>query len=359
MSTIQEVAKAAGVSPALVSRVINGKEGVSAEARERILEKMKELDYHPNPIARSLVTKRTNVIGVILDNLCDPFLTELIHGIEDEINLFDYDIFFCDSRDNLISKKRSINFLSQGRVDGFIVYGSNLEEKAFAESMLASTCPVVAVEHTLEKYNINNVTVDNFFGSRIAVNYLIRCGCRKICHVTGNLAVKAAVERRDGYFAAMKEFGLPVLEEDVIEGDFTFDGGYQAVAAYLSRSRGKTLPDAFYFGGGSAYGGMMALEDYGFCSPEDVMIIGYDNSGYNDNYRKFRQATYVQQPLYEMGRQAANILINDIQNHHKKKKHVTLYPKLIVRETTPLKAPKAADDDKVKEIQTELIIPNE
>ena len=141
MSSIQDVARLAGVSKTLVSRVINGQTGVSEKSREKILQAMRELQYRPNGIARSLVLKRTNTIGVALDSLCEPYFFELIEGIEQVVAQTDYDVVFCSGRNSKKLKNRSIQYFAQGRTDGVIIYGSKLDDEEIILQLQKSGFP--------------------------------------------------------------------------------------------------------------------------------------------------------------------------------------------------------------------------
>jgi LacI family transcriptional regulator len=333
VSSISDVAKTAGVSTTLVSRALNGRSGVSVSSRKKILAAMKKLNYTPNAIARSLVLKKTRIIGVILDNLCEPYFFDLIRGIEQAIADSEYDVIFCSARDNSSVKARYINFFSQGRADGFIFYGSAISDAALIDSLEQRNFPLVVVEHDLGDKNVNNIYVDNRFGSRTAVNYLVERGCKHICHVTGDMRIQASIHRKEGFIEAMAAHRLPLKDEDIIPGDFSVQAGYQIMASYLVRS--KKLPDAFYFGAdNTAFGGMMALEDQGIRIPDDVMIVGFDNDSMLVPKRMLKPLTTLAQPLFQMGLDSVRILLDDLEHRGKEKKRICYYPELIIRETT-------------------------
>lgn len=335
MANIYDVAKAAGVSKTLVSRVINQQVGVSEASYQKIMKAMKELNYTPSAIARSLVLQKTRVIGVILDNLCEPYFFNLIKGIEEETADTDYEVMFCSARNDIDVKNRYINFFSQGRADGFVLYGSNLSDDTVLERLSILNFPCVIVENDVDGRNICNVSVDNQYGSKIAVNYLLEKGCHNIFHVTGDEKVKAAIHRKEGFITAMKEHGVTNASACILEADFTIKSGYQAMAAFLSNYGKEKLPQALYFGADTtAIGGIMALEDAGIRVPEDVQIIGFDNDNILIPDRRIKKLTTVAQPLYDMGTSAVKLLLDDIQNRHEIKKKMVYYPELILRETT-------------------------
>lgn len=335
MSSLYDVAELAGVSKTLVSRVINGQKGVSDKSKEKILSAMKELNYTPNAIARSLVLQKTHIIGVVLDNLCEPYFFDLIKGIEHSITKSDYDVIFCSGRNSMELKSKYIKFLSQGRADGVIIYGSSLSDEKLIKELSVSNFPFIVVENEVEGVNINNVVVDNAFGSKLAIEHLVEIGCRNIYHVTGDMTIKASVDRRDGYIKAMQNNGFTVNSNMILMADFSVESGYEAVKAFIEKDGTDQLPDAFYFGADTtAFGGMMALEDYSIRVPEDIKIVGFDNDKPHDIDRKLKKLTTLSQPLYKMGESAVNMLISDINHITPEKQKLLYYPELIIRETT-------------------------
>lgn len=335
MSSIYDVAKLAGVSKTLVSRVINDQKGVSEASREKIMSAMKELHYKPSAIARSLVLQKTNVIGVILDTLCEPFFFDFIRGIEQEMERSSYEVIFCSARNQLKTKKKYIEFLSQGRADGYILYGSKLSDKKIIDELSNSVIPLVIVENEVDGMNINNISVDNRYGSEVAVNHLIKLGCRKIFHVTGDEDIKASIHRKEGYIQTMEKNKLPVTEQMIIPAGFKVKQGFQAVAALLGELREEEWPDAIYFGSdATAFGGMMAMQDKGIQIPQQVKVIGFDNDNIVIPERNLPKLTTLAQPMFEIGVSAAKTLLDDIRYNYPEKKKVVFYPELIIRETT-------------------------
>jgi len=334
MSSITDVAKLAGVSKTLVSRVLNNQKSVSEQSRKKILAAMEELIYHPNAIARSLVLQRTNVIGVIVDTLCDPFFFDFIHGVEKEIEKSHYEVVFCSSREKAEVKKQYIDFLSQGMADGYILYGSHMRDEKLLDSLETSMTSVVVVENDVGSRNIQNVCVDNRYGSKLAVEHLIQTGVKRIYHVTGDLAVKAAIDRLEGYLETMKKYGIKVSENMVVEADFSMKSGFEAAQIILENGR-EQLPEAIYCGAdATAIGVMSVLQDNGIGIPEDIKIVGFDNDNVQIPGRAFKGLTTIAQPMFEMGVGAARMLLEDIQTRPKEKKRKIYYPELIVRETT-------------------------
>lgn len=335
MANIYDVAKRAGVSKTLVSRVLNDQVGVSPQSKERILEAMKELKYRPNSLARSLVLQKTSTVGVILDSLSEPYFFDVIEGIEDEIIKSNFKVIFCSARNRGKEKEQYIDFLSNGRTDGAIIYGSDLDDAELIRKRARLDFPFVVVENEVEDAEVNNIIIDNVFGSGLAVDYLAGLGCRKIMHVTGGDTVKVSLNRRHGYLEAMKANGLEEYSQVVECESFGVQIGYRAIAAYIEANGREALPEAIYFSAdNSAFGGMMALEDAGFSIPEDVRIVGFDDDKPLNIERRLKKLTTIHQPLYEVGTKAAEILIRQIEAPDTPRQRVVMKPTLIVRETT-------------------------
>ena len=332
--SLQDVARLAGVSKTLVSRMINGQSGVSEKSRLKIQAAMDELQYEPNALARSLVLRSTNTIGVVMDTLCERYFFNLIDGLEAGADKIKYSVIFSSARDQISHKERAVKYFMQGRTDGVIFYGSRVEDEPLIHRLSKSDFPFVVIENTFPALDINNVVVDNVFGSSIAVDHLFRCGCRRIYHVAGDIKHRVSMDRRDGYITAMQRHGVTVNDRMIIQADFDFKESYQKMKALLAEFPRDELPDAFYCGSdNTAYGVMLALEEADFRVPEDVMVIGFDDDVPPVNHH-FKPLTTLAQPLYQMGMSAMEILLESIRHPEGKKNRIVFYPELVIRETT-------------------------
>lgn len=166
-----------------------------------------ELGYTPNGLARSLVLKTTNTIGVVVDTLCDAYFFDLIQAIEEEVGKLGYDVLFCSAGNSTEKKSSYINFFMQERVDGILIYGSALDDKKLITKLARSHFPFALIENDMGSLNVNNILLNNQYGSEVAVDYLFQCGCRNIAHVAGDENRQAARRRQKGYLSAMKKHG--------------------------------------------------------------------------------------------------------------------------------------------------------
>lgn len=335
MTSIIDVAKRAGVSKTLVSRAINGQKGVGEESRKRILEAMKELNYIPNSTAKALVTGRTSMIGIILDSLCDSYFFELIKGIQSEVARLNYHVIFCSGENNAKIKEEYIDLFASKRTDGVIIYGSNYDDVELIKRISRSDFPIAVIENVIDDDMVNNVIVENSYGSKLIIDHLYEEGCRNILHITGTKQNKVGVDRKLGYEEAMRMKGL---EAETIEcGDFKVKLGYEAVKQYLAEHARDKLPDAIYFGADNlAFGGIMALEESGIRVPQDILIAGFDDDS-PMNYgiaQKMPTLTTIRQPLYNLGVETVKLLISQIQNPGAKREKRIFYPELVVRNST-------------------------
>lgn len=334
MSNIQDVAKLAGVSKTLVSRTINHQSGVSEKSRQRILAAMEQLNYQPSAIARSLVLKSTGTVGIVMDNLCESYFFSLINGLEEGADKAGMDIVFSSGRGSISMKERYVKYFMQSRTDGIVFYGSFLSDEELIHSLAKSNFPFVVVENTFPALDINNVVLDNAFGSSMAVDHLVQCGCRRIFHVGGDMNQRVSIDRCNGYIQAMQRHGVVVNDRMIIQADFDVKNSYQTMQAYLASTNPDDVPDAFYCGSdNTAFGVVMALEEAGFSVPERVKIVGFDGETPPYGYR-YKALTTLVQPLHQMGEAAMKILCRAIEQPQTPKERMTFYPELLVQETT-------------------------
>ncbi len=335
MATIYDVAKKAGVSKTLVSRVLNNQSGVGPESKKRIMAAMQELQYKPNALARSLVLQRTNVIGVILDSLTEPYFFDVIRGLEDKVKENQFRAIFCSGRYDRREKETYIDFFSNGVTDGAIIYGSDLDDADLIRKRAEMNFPFVVVENEVEDANVNNVLIDDMYGSKLAIDHLLSCGCKNIMHVTGARRHKASLRRWQGYLEAMTQQNLSQYISVIECEDFGEKEGYRAVKTFLQNHRKEDVPEAIYFGAdNTAFGGMAALEDAGFRIPEDIRIVGFDDDKPQNLERKVKKLTTIRQPLYQVGTKAVEILLQQIHNPDTPRQKIVIKPELIIRETT-------------------------
>ncbi len=306
--TIKDIARMCGVSITTVSRVINNKpEGVGEQTIARIREAIKETNYQPNSMARSMITKKSHTIGLVLPDVRNPFFSELARGVEDVSNKYSFGCFLCNT-DGSVDKENEYIDLLRGRIaDGILFTTQNNNEfnKAFFDFQ-RSAYPFCFIERYIDKMpDIPGVYFDNFAGARKMGDFLLDRGHRKIAFISGPLSTHNARQRRDGYIAALSDRGLDLDESLFVEGNYKYDGGYQAVTELLDR-RNAEFTAVFAANDLMALGAYKNLEERGFGVPQDVSIAGFDNISFPPVLRP--TITTIEIPAYELGVKSAEIL---------------------------------------------------
>ncbi|MDJ0666257.1 MAG: LacI family DNA-binding transcriptional regulator [Desulfobacterales bacterium] len=327
--TIRDVAKAAGVSHMTVSRVLNNNPRVRANTREKVQKAITEMGYEPNAMARAFVTKKSQLIGLVVSDISNPFYAEISRGIEDKAFDLGYSVIFCSSDENTHRTEACVKNLLRTGVDGMIFTSVHLKEPA-AEKLIADGFPVVLVNRKLRNPNCHYVTCNNFQGSYDATEHLINLGYKKIGIISGYSHLSTGLDRLKGYKKALEDHGIPQRPEYIIETSFSADGGFEAAKELLVL---KDRPEAIM--GGNDYialGVMDAAEALGLSIPEDFALTGFDNTDFAARSRT--KLTTVSQKIYEMGSIAVQIIVDTIDRKNLDYAHkVVLNPNLIIRES--------------------------
>ncbi len=327
-ATIEQVAAAAGVSRSTVSRVVNGSTAVSPAALEAVQRAIAELNYVPNRAARSLASRATMAIALVVPEdttrfFGDPFFAAIVSGINSRLSRSDYVLNLIIASDD--PQDKATAYLRSGAVDGAIVVSHHTSD-TFIDRIAAAVPVVYGGRPVREREDDHYVDVDNFAGGRNATEYLIDKGYRRIATITGPLTMPAGVDRLQGYRAALRGAGLE--EAGVEDGNFTADGGSTAMQRMLDA--GARFDALFVASDLMARGAMSVLERAGIRIPEDVAIVGFDDSPVAQSVTP--QLTTMRQPSYAQGERMADILLSMLSGG--RPPHVTILDtELIVRES--------------------------
>jgi LacI family transcriptional regulator, galactose operon repressor len=324
--TIHEVARRALVSSATVSRVLSGTKFVSGELAERVWDAVRELDYHPNHVARNLRARATSTIGVVIPDIQNPFFTSLVRGIEDALQAQKFTLLLANSDGDGARERVCLDTLCAEEVAGLLVVPCNAEPGAY-DHLARQGVPVVAVDRSPVGLNVDLVGVTNEEGARAAVLHLARLGWERIALIGGPLSTNVAVEREQGYCRALEEAGLPFSPSLVERADFREEGGYRAMANLL---RVTPRPTAVFVANNlMAMGALHAISDASLRVPEDIALVLFDDIPWGARVNP--PLTAVVQPTYDLGVSAARILLDRILEPHRPVRRVALQTTLIVR----------------------------
>lgn len=319
--TIYDVAREANVSMATVSRVVNGNPNVKPATRKKVSEVIERLGYRPNAVARGLASKKTTTVGVIIPDISSPFFAELARGIEDIATMYKYNIILSNSDQNKDKELHLLNTMLGKQVDGIVFMGGNISDE-HVEEFKKSPAPIVLAGSIEESEQVPSVNIDYEQAAFDAVNAFVEKGHKKIAMVIGPLHEPINKEKKlAGYKKALEAAGIPIEEDLIVEGDYTYDSGIEAFEKLLELT---DKPTAIYVGSDEmAVGVVHGAQDKGYNIPEDFEVISSDNTRISLMVRP--QLTTVIQPLYDIGAVAMRLLTK-FMNKEKVSEHTVVLP---------------------------------
>ncbi|AXK16844.1 ribose operon transcriptional repressor RbsR [Bacillus cereus group sp. N11] len=322
MSTIKDVAKLAGVSVATVSRVLNKNGYVHEDTLKKVERAIEMLDYKPSTVARSLYNKKSRLIGLVVPNIVNPFFPEVARAVEDVAHKQGYTVVLCNSDESLEKEKQYIDVLRQNNVDGFIV-ATNPQNSI---NYMNLSVPVVAIDRMFNE-RIPTVYADNYAGSQDATRLLIDKGCKHIAHIRGPRDVSTANERFEGFVDIITQNNLSYMI-----AESTFDPANSARVAMELLEEYPHIDGIVAGNDLIAIGIVKAALQKGMAIPDDLQIIGFD--GISLTEMMYPSITTVAQPIYEMGKIATELLLEQMEGNALEEKHYRLPIKIIERNTT-------------------------
>jgi LacI family transcriptional regulator len=310
--TIRDVAREAGVSVATVSRFINKNAPVSTEVAKRLHEVMNQMRYVPHAAARNLASRKTRVIGLLLNNLHNDFFVPLLNGVEAVVRQKGYNLivatYHANSRDHMQPP------IGPHNTDGLLVFSDGLMDDDLA-SLNSKGFPMVLVHRTPPAdVPIPSVTVENIEITRVLVDHLITAhGKKRILFLRGPIHQEDSVRREAGYRAALQQNGIPVDENLILNGDFERDVAYTVMNEFLGKNKHIAFDSVFTGDDDAAIGVLKSLHEHGVRIPDDVAVIGFDDLGFAPFLNP--PLTTVRAPTERVGKIATERLFGLLENH--------------------------------------------
>ncbi len=332
--TMQDIARDVGVSVVTVSKVLRNKGEISVATRARVLRRAKELNYQTNWIARSLVTRRTFTIGLLLPDFTHPFFAEIAKAVAETVRPHGYHVIISYFDENPELERNEAESLLARQVDGLILASAQPGAKAFAD-MQKRKVPFVLIDRPIAGVQASFVGVDNRAIGQLATSHLIQRGCQRIAHLRGP-GIGIATGRMQGYRGALAKRGLAFFPGYVMNAGYQDCSGHEAMLKLLRR---KPVPDGvFCYNDPVAIGAMRAISEAGLKVPEDIAVVGAGNVHYSDFLAV--PLTTVDQGTFEIGKRAANLLLEGIASKRSlRPRKVLIVPRLIIRQSTKRPSP--------------------
>jgi len=326
MATIKDVAKQAGVAVSTVSLALNNDPRVSEDTRRKVLKSAEELNYRPNGAARSLKRRKTETVGLFLNDFGGPFFSSFIQGVEEVVSANGYDLVACSTFGG--QHNTANRYLREKQFDAAIILGPAIPDELILQ-VAGPQFPIVVMDRELSADHVHSVLVDNVQGARSATRHLIGLGRRRIGYLSGPLNSYNNQKRLVGFKSALEEAGIPLQASCVAQGHFTESGGYQAMKSLIVS---RSLPDAVFAANDEmALGAIQALMEAGLRVPEDVAVVGFDDIRLSSYVRP--ALTTVGHPKHEWGTVATHVVFQALREPGEQPSAIMLDTELIVRES--------------------------
>ena len=325
--TLKDIARAAGVSHSTVSRALSNSPLISAETKARIRRLADEMGYAPSAIGRGLVTRRTGTIGLVVTTIADPFIAEVVQGIEETALSCQYNTILCNSNSEPDRELKTVRALREKRVDAIIVTSSRLGS-LYLSHLRSVGVPIVLINNQGQGDYIHSVRIDDLHGGQLAGRYLLDLGHRRIAYIGGPIWARASGLRLAGCRRALGSEGVELPQELVLVGNGRADGGVEAAKELLHRD--LAVSAVFCYNDMTAVGVISALQRAGLRIPQDLSVIGYDDVAIARYL--WPPLTTIAQPKYVLGKRAMEMALALMQGEEEVP-DVVLPPSLVERES--------------------------
>lgn len=328
--TLQDVAKHAGVSRATASLIVRGSPKISEKTRKKVLASMKELGYVYDRVAANMRSQQSSTVGLIITDIANPFYSELLVGVHNELEKVGYIEFLGTTFDSAAKQDRLLSTMLEHRVGGIILCPvSNNSTESIAQ-IQGLDIPLVTAVREISGIQADYVGIDYVTGAEMAVDHLIQKGHRRIAFLGGTASSTAWKARKQGYTNALKNAGLPIDKSLIIESPVTRDGGKQAVLQLLRQPNPPTA--LFCFNDLVAFGVMQGLKEQGIVIGQEMAVVGFDNVPEASLYQP--PLTTVSSHPRLIGTLAAQLLNERIKDNTREPQRIIIKPELVIRETT-------------------------
>lgn len=330
--TIYDISKKLNISAATVSRALNNNPKISQKTRELVLKTAAKMNYKQNRLAQALKSGRTNNVGVIVPFINRSFFSSVIRGIEEELSPHGYHVIICQSHENVDNEIKQIDTLLNTQVDGiFMSVAKTTQDTSHIQKALAENTPLVFFDRKKDVPGLSSVIIDDFKGGYLATQHLIKQGCKKIAHFSGDLSVEIYKNRHQGYLKALKDQGITPLSRFSLQVNSKLESGISAVKELWEF---EEKPDAIFSASDyAALGAIQELRKIGIKIPKEVCVVGFSN----EPFTKYMELpiTSVDQTPFEMGKIAAQVFLEQIESQIlTAEKKVVLAPELYIRDSS-------------------------
>ncbi|MBW2961771.1 LacI family DNA-binding transcriptional regulator [Mesonia aestuariivivens] len=331
--TIYDISNKLNISAATVSRALNNNPKISLKTKELVLKTAAEMNYKQNRLAQALKSGKTNNVGVIVPYINRSFFSSVIRGIEEELSPHGYHVIICQTHEDVHNEIEQINTLLNTQIDGiFMSVAKTTQDTKHIEKVVKENTPLIFFDRKKNIDGISSVVIDDFKGGYLATEHLIKQGCKKIAHFSGDLNLEIYRNRHEGYLAAMKDYDVTAIPKFSMQVNSKIESGSTAINDLWNLSE---QPDAIFSASDyAALGAIQELKRKGIKVPEEVGVVGFSN----EPFTKYMELpiTSVDQTPVEMGRNAAKVFLEQIEGSKTLsiEKKVVLTPKLNIRESS-------------------------
>ncbi|MFW5891944.1 MAG: LacI family DNA-binding transcriptional regulator [Bacteroidota bacterium] len=331
--TIQDIARELNTTSSTVSRALNDNPRISKKMRKAVQEFAQKHNYQPDFRAASLRKGSGKTIGVMVPKIDRHFFATVLSGIDEIITSYGYNSLICQTFESLEKEEQLVNSLMHGKVDGLIAsISTQTKTSVHFEQWVNKNLPLVFFDRVIDSMQVSKVVINDYYGGCLAMEHLIEAGAKKIVHFAGPQHINVYRDRTRAYKDMLNKNNIPYDEKLVFENTITRETGYKAMNEI---ARWKKLPDALFSSGDySALGAILCAKDHNISVPGDFIVTGFANEPWNSFFDP--PLTSIDQHAFDIGRQAAKLLIEQIENHDITflPRTILLNPELIIRKSS-------------------------